>query len=157
MGNIQFWGSKILFDSSKIAFDPACCCFDPQDCEDCGDMPAAGLWIDLPALTDNACADCEAMEGTHFLAGPWEGCWLQKWPSLACGFERIRIWYSLILGVCYLNADISKYSFPGGNAWWRVELTDYADPVDHVLSHHSGEESGGDLCWATGTTAHVYE
>ncbi len=158
------------FANHPLGMFQACagsCCFDPVDCTDCGNSLIDGVWIDLPVLGNGGCISCADYAGSYFIGDTPTWCRvvspLSSPPCSLLDFIIVR--YCVIDGKCFLAASLQRgfgFDYP---LFWALELTSFADPIDHILPYASpGETHCWDAassttarCSGVGTTVHVYE
>ena len=140
------------------ACPPGECC--PVVCGDCypGASPAS-IWIDVPAIANNACSNCGNYEGTykldHLGGSP---CWWGMVPANECScvplsgiVADIRAYVTVIGGQCVWIAFVRTCWRTAQNVQWRQ--TGAIGTWDITLPCYVNV---GTDCDATGTEARLY-
>ena len=146
------------------------CC--EKNCEDCGETMINGIWVDIPPLVNNGCVNCEDIEMTSFwLSGTNCGAGSSTHYTILCDPEYVWLmpyWFLSVSYVvrgplykCFLRCEMIWHSLTGtlaSRSYWELELTSFADPLDHYLPFLETipNEFGAVYCDAEGTEIHVY-
>ena|GEM_PF-6186749 len=136
------------------------CCFSPVLCTDCyqGAYPA-GVWADMPLLSNGTCSTCSAYNNLYYLDNnvPALPCYdnisISTWPT--CGGVNSLVFFLMSVheGKCRMDLWLSTNVSPMYYVKWELVFSSPVSTIDHTLTHVS---SGAD-CDGTGTTVHVYE
>ena len=153
----------------KFQVCPGPCCFDPQTCLDCGNALYQGVWVELPELANARCQNCAMIGGTYWATHPSIPCSaVHLMDDPACVVDQITVWlcYNATTHKCLLKVQLSKFFTHEYAIIWELELTEFADPIDHILPYRAsnslcttqGSSSSSAVeCSGVGTTVHVYE
>lgn len=142
-----------------------CCCAGPG--EFCNEFYSAPnfpfeLWVDVPALADDNCTECAAIEGTYrvdFVPGSTiTNC---RWGidssfDLSCGDES-EMQVTFVNGVLQFQITF-QFGFPPTEtsfSRWSITLSSSTAVIDHVVDFTT--DSNQPDCDGTETTVRIYE
>ena len=123
-------GSPKLLTSGEAECE---CCYVCDGCQ--YDTRPAQMQVEIPALTDDTCSDCESFAGSYILdyhdaySRQINVCvYLYKFPSPICGLSYLQ-----------LNIDIEPYLSPKWRVWVSIKNQAPTYNTAHYLSWHRAD------------------